>query len=232
MVPAGETRMLDYTESGSARSADPWELSDQSDGTGPTRLVNIVVAGTLLDVARLVTTLLRVTYPDLGARTDRITELVRFVARRLALDQSWEFEVAARLSQIGYLGLDPELVASHRRGDALSLEHQREVASHPLIARDLLGEVARLDTVREMIGRQCEPFTVAGCTVDPVALRDRVELGAQLLHGCAAFDDLVWAGTPGEAAAAALRADEHEFDPEIIEVLARWATAPGLTRAA
>ena len=107
-----------------------WERMLPGPDPEPSGLVRIVVAGTLLDVAKLVTTLLRVTYPDLGARTDRITELVRFVARRLELSQSWEFEVAARLSQIGYLGLDPELVAARKRGDLLSEEHH---ASSPRI---------------------------------------------------------------------------------------------------
>lgn len=195
-------------------------------------LVSIVVAGTLLDVAKLVTTLLRVTYPDLGARTDRITELVRFAARRLELSQSWEFEVAARLSQIGYLGLDPELVAARKRGDLLSDDHQRELASHPLIARDLLAEVARLETVREMIARQCEPFTVPGCSADPVASRDRVDLGAHLLHACAAFDELVWAGAESGSAAGRLRNAPMEFCPEIVDTLATWAVAPGVPRAA
>jgi hypothetical protein len=191
----------------------------------PEPLVNIVVAGTLLDVARLVTTLLRLTYPDVGAKTDRITELVRFTARRLELEQSWEFEVAARLSQIGYLGLDPELVAAWKRGETLTEEHHRALVSHPLIARDLLSEVTRLDTVREMIARQSEPFTVPGGSVDPVATRDRVELGGQLLHACAAFDDHIWTGLAGDAAAGLLSKDPCEFDPEIVAALGSWAAA-------
>jgi hypothetical protein len=212
--------------------AAPWEPMVPQPDAEPEGLVNIVVAGTLLDVAKLVTTLLRVTYPDLGARTDRITELVRFASRRLELGQSWEFEVAARLSQIGYLGLDPELVAAWKRGDALSEDHQRELASHPLIARDLLADVARLDTVREMIARQSEPFIVPGCDADPVASRDRVDLGAHLLHACAAFDELVWAGADGGAATGRLRNARMEFCPEILDALATWAVTPGVPRAA
>ena len=211
----------------------PWEppLVSGPDAD-PAGLVNIVVAGTLLDVAKLVTTLLRVTYPDLGARTDRITELVRFVTRRLELAQSWEFEVAARLSQIGYLGLDPELVAAGKCDDVLSEDHQRELASHPLIARDLLAEVSRLENVREMIGRQSEPFTVPGCPMEAVASRDRVDLGAHLLRACAAFDELVWAGSDGGIAAGRLRSARTEFCPEILDVLATWAEAPGVARGA
>jgi response regulator RpfG family c-di-GMP phosphodiesterase len=210
----------------------PWRPSAPALDAEPAGLVNIVVAGTLLDVAKLVTTLLRVTYPDLGARTDRITELVRFVSRRLELAQSWEFEVAARLSQIGYLGLDPELVSAWKRGDVLNEEHQRALASHPLIARDLLAEVARLENVREMIARQSEPFTVPGCPTDSVASRDRVDLGAHLLHASASFDDLVWAGEESENAAGRLRNARSEFCPEIIGVLATWAVVPGAARAA
>jgi hypothetical protein len=190
-----------------------------------------VVAGTLLDVARLVTILLRVTHPELGAKTDRVTELVRFVCRKLGLSQSWEFEVAARLSQIGYLGLDPELVAAWKRGDVLEEEHQRALASHPLIARDLLSDVSRLETVREMIARQSEPFTVGGADVDPVSTRDRTELGGHVLRACSEFDELVWAGADSQTAAKSLSIHSSEFDPEVVEALASWASGPA-SRAA
>lgn len=230
MVRSDAMRMFEHSDFDLVPTA-PWEPVLQEPDAEPSGLVNIVVAGTLLDVAKLVTTLLRVTYPDLGARTDRITELVRFASRRLELSQSWEFEVAARLSQIGYLGLDPELVAAWKRGEGLSDDRQRELASHPLIARDLLSEVARLETVREMIARQCEPFTVPGCSADPVASRDRVDLGAHLLHACAAFDELVWAGAEGGNAASRLRGAPMEFCPEILDALATWAVVPGARAA-
>jgi len=221
-------------EPSSAESADPveaWDSTFHEADSEPTRLVNIVVAGTLLDVARLVTMLLRATHPELGAKTDRVTELVRFACRRLDLSQSWEFEVAARLSQIGYLGLDPELVAASRRGEPLGEEDQRALASHPLIARDLLSEVGRLEALREMIARQSEPFTVGGAEVDRIDARDRIELGGHLLRACSAFDDLVWAGADGETAAKSLAGNPSEFDPEIVAALASWARRPAARAA-
>jgi response regulator RpfG family c-di-GMP phosphodiesterase len=216
-------------QSSSAESPDPVEARDSTiydADTEPARLVNIVVAGTLLEVTRLVTLLLRATHPELGAKTDRVTELVRFACRALGLEQSWEFEVAARLSQIGHLGLDPELVAASRRGEVFEQEDQRALASHPLIARDLLCEVGRLEAVREMIARQSEPFTVGGAEVDPVEVRDRIELGGHLLRACSAFDDLVWGGAEVETAARFLAGSPSEFDPEVVEALASWARRP------
>ncbi len=111
--------------------------------------------------------LLGLARPALGARTERVTTLVRQLARALELDRPWEFEVAARLSQIGWLTVPAETHQAALRGDPLPDEDWCAVASHPLVARDLLAEVGRLDGVREMIARQREPFAVAGATPAP-----------------------------------------------------------------
>ena len=93
--------------------------------------------------------------------------------------------LAARLSQIGWLTVSAETHEAALRGDALLDEEWRAVASHPQVARDLLAEVTRLDGVREMIARQREPFAVPGEAPVPLAKRDRLMLGGQILHLCA-----------------------------------------------
>jgi response regulator RpfG family c-di-GMP phosphodiesterase len=90
-------------------------------------------------------------------RAERVTALVKIAIKQLDLERPWEFEVAARLSQIGYLALPLGLVEADSRGEKLSDEDLCTVASHPLIAWDLLGEVGRLDGVAEMVARQREP---------------------------------------------------------------------------
>ena len=115
--------------------------------------------------------LLRLTRPDIGLRTERITALVSFVVRGLDIERRWEFEVAARLSQLGCLGIAPEVLQAATRGELLSDDDLRAVASHPLAARDLLGDVSRLEAVAEMIARQHEPVGFAGEWIEPVTRR-------------------------------------------------------------
>ena len=182
----------------------------------------VAAAGALLDVSRLFTALLRLTRPDIGLRTERITALVSFVVRGLEVDRRWEFEVAARLSQLGWLGIAPEVLQAATRGELLSDEDTRAVASHPLAARDLLCEVSRLDAVAEMIARQHEPVGLAGERLDPVSEADRLAFGGQLLRVCGEFDQLSQRGLSGQDALSRMSAVPEEFDPAIVARLHAW----------
>ncbi len=151
--------MLDATTTESATTTGGWAPGGAPGGQRPVE--DVVAAGVLLDVSRVLGGLLGLARPALGVRTERVTRLVRLMARALDIDRPWEFEVAARLSQIGWLTVPTETHAAALRGDPLPDEEWCAVASHPLVARDLLAEVGRLDGVREMIARQREPFAVA-----------------------------------------------------------------------
>ena len=182
----------------------------------------VAAAGALLEVSRLFTALLRLTRPDVGLRTERITALVSFVVRGLEVERRWEFEVAARLSQLGCLGIAPEVQQAAIRGERLSDDDHRAVASHPLAARDLLGEVSRLEAVAEMIARQHEPVGLAGEWLEPVSEADRLTFGAQLLRVCGEFDGLIQRGLSCEDALGRMAAQPEEFDPAIVSRLQTW----------
>jgi response regulator RpfG family c-di-GMP phosphodiesterase len=180
-----------------------------------------VAAAVLLDVSKVLGGLLGLARPRLGARTEQVTRLVRQVARGLELPRTWEFEVAARLSQIGWLTLSTETHEAAWRGDPLPDDEWCAIASHPLVARDLLSEVRRLDSVREMIARQGEPYAVDGDVPAKLATRDRLMVGGQILKVCADFVSLQDRGlAPGDAIAR-LEAEAREYDPEIVAALAR-----------
>ena len=209
------------TEVAAATASDRATHEEAAPGQRPVE--DVVAAGVLLDVSRLLGGLLGLARPALGTRTERVTRLVRQMTRTLALDRPWEFEVAARLSQIGWLTVPTETHEAAWRGDPLPDEEWRAVASHPLVARDLLAEVTRLDGVREMIARQREPFAVPGEAAVPMAKRDRLMLGGQILHVCADYIALLDRGLASDAALEWLSSQPFEFDPSLVCVLARCA---------
>jgi len=218
--------MLDHSQNSSS--------SDRTDGASywppaggaarPQGPDEVAAAGALLEVSRLFTALLRMTRPDVGLRTERITALVAFLVRRLEVERHWEFEVAARLSQLGCLGIAPDVLEAAARGDRLSDEDLRAVASHPLAARDLLSDVTRLETVAEMIARQHEPVRIAGDRIEPM-VEGRLALGGQILRICGEFDALVQRGTAASDAVARLASQPEEFDSAIVSRLASWSPA-------
>lgn len=221
MIESGRTTLLTATD-------QPWRWPKavrETESPGP---AIDSAPSTLLDVSRFITALLRLTDRGIGERAERVTALVKIASKQLDLERGWEFEVAARLSQIGYLGLPQALVDADARGEKLSDEDLCAVASHPLIARDLLSEVGRLDGVAEMVARQREPVSGPDDIAEPLSSHDRLEVGGQLLRVCAELDRLVWRGVPVVDALATLQAHPREFHPEIVAalatVLARGAT--------
>ncbi len=173
----------------------------------------------LVEVSRLVTRLLRLARPDVGDRSERIARLVAVAARRLELRQSWEFEVAARLSQVGWLGLPAAVVTAVRNGETLDDDELLMAASHALIARDLLAGITRLEGVAEMVARQSEPVSLPGEPPVPLAARDRRDVGGQLLRVGTELERLMSAGMAVTDAIARLRAHPAEYDPEILTAM-------------
>jgi response regulator RpfG family c-di-GMP phosphodiesterase len=213
------------TTESAAPAAGSWEWAPSGTPAAQRPVEDVVAAGVLLDVTRVLGGLLGLARPALGARTERVTMLVRLMARTLDLDRPWEFEVAARLSQIGWLTVPAETHEAALRGDPLPDEEWCVVASHPLVARDLLAEVGRLDGVREMIARQREPFSVAGETPAPVTRRDRLMLGGHMLRVCADYVTLLERGLAPSAAVDRLASQPLEFDPALVHVLNRCTGA-------
>jgi response regulator RpfG family c-di-GMP phosphodiesterase len=171
----------------------------------------ITAAGTLVEASRVLTELLKYAAPDVHRRTARVTRLVSELVRALELPQPWEFEVAARLSHIGCLALPPGTLEAVSRGERLSDEDDRLYASHPLIARDFLADVRRLEDAREMIGRQREPLPgEAACNAD------RVTLGAQLLRVAVDLEELVEKGCSPAEALRRLEGVPTEYDGRLL----------------
>lgn len=123
--------------------------------------------------------------------------------------------------QIGWLTVPTETHAAALRGDPLPDDEWCAVASHPLVARDLLAEVGRFDGVREMIARQREPFAVAVETPAPVTHRDRLMQAGHMLRVCGDYVTLLERGLASQAALDRLSAQPLEFDPILVQVLAR-----------
>jgi hypothetical protein len=101
----------------------PWaesHLTLDNDGPISASIERIAAAGRLLESSRMMTELLRYAAPDTHRRTERITRFVTALVGRLELDSAWEFEVAARFSQIGRLALPEPTRQALARGEALS----------------------------------------------------------------------------------------------------------------
>lgn len=109
------------------------------------------------------------------------------------------------LSQLGCVTLVPEVLQTAYLGEDLSAENQARFASHPQVARDLLVNIPRLESIAWMISQQLIKETPPTVPEIPGAGAEAIVFGAKMLKLAVAFDDLRMKGLSDEGATAKLR---------------------------
>ena len=171
---------------------------------------------TLRGGIRVLTEVLSLADPGAFGRTMPLAKCVRHMTQELGLPDPWRFEVAAMLSQLGHVTVSSETWQALQAGQEVSDVERTQVAGHASFTRDLLCRIPRLESVAEMIRRQDMP---AVDTDRPIADRDVVALGAQLLHVAKEFDTETSRGVTREQARAKLLEPPHSCDPVLVETL-------------
>ncbi len=163
--------------------------------------------------------------PETFGRSSRVRHYVGQVAAGLGLADSWRFETAALLSQIGHIAVPPDILHRRSHGEPLSAHAERMLGRHASVARDLLCKIPRLEEVAEIVAHQ-------GLRADDPALGPvprTVRVGASALSAALAFDELVVGGRSPESAASSLARDAGRFDSRVLKLLGS-AKLPGQER--
>ena len=181
---------------------------------------------TLKGAVKTLTEILSLTSPAAFGRAMRVRQYVQAMASRGGVACQWEVELAAMLSQIGFVALDSDTVERAYVGQALSAPEREAVAKCPRIGAELLARIPRLERVAEMIACQHDK------PADLVrrALPEPMATGCQLLLLGLRFDEAI---SQGVASADVVAALAHEFPPTLalyIDALAELnATQPTMT---
>jgi hypothetical protein len=170
--------------------------------------------------------------PASFGRATRIKQLVIELADRLAIHERWQVDVAAMLSQLGFITLPPELAEKVYYGAALTAAEQKLVSRLPTLTEELLGNIPRLEDVREILRNYTKTYHP-----DPAAQSDPkrrvVAEGTQLLRLAVDFDalDSASGALPGEAVDT-LRGRVGLYNADMLEALAaiRGASTPSHVR--
>jgi len=172
---------------------------------------------TLHGSVKVLTEVLSLVNPEAFSTAARIALYVKNVSTQLGLKDAWRFEMAAMLSHLGCVVLSTETLESVRLGRRLSKEEEARYASHPSVARDLLRNIPRLESIAAMVARQQEAYKDQHH--QPLAERGTELLGAQILKVCIRFESLVRSGIGHVGAIESLRKSPAEYDPAIVAVL-------------
>ena len=182
---------------------------------------------TLAGAIRVLSEVLHLANPVAFNKGTRICQYVRHIAGKLCLSDTWQYEIAAMLSELGCLTLTPDLLEAIHAGEPLTPEHEKRYAQHPQIAHDLLARIPRLELVADMILQQKEVPTDLLRSLSPDA--ESVRRGAQMLRVSLAFDRLLSTGSERQDALLALSRNPAEYDAKMVAALKDFRTSRGPT---
>ena len=182
---------------------------------------------TLTGVIRVLAEVLQLANPVAFSKGARICQYVRHIARKLGLSDTWQYEIAAMLSELGCLTLTPDLLETIHAGEPLNPENEKRYSQHPQIAHDLLVRIPRLELVADMILKQKEVPADLPQFRSPAA--DTVRRGAQMLKVSLAFDGLLSTGTERQEALLTLSRSPIDYDAQMVDALGDFRLSRGPT---
>jgi response regulator RpfG family c-di-GMP phosphodiesterase len=175
---------------------------------------------TLGQSVQLLTEIFSLSTPLAFSRTLRIHTVVQTLARRMNLEDSWQYTVAAMLSQIGCVVLSDALLEKMIQGAILTADEERLFASHPVIGSRLVRNIPRLQVAANMIVDQLKRYDEFGLIVWSKDERDAT-LGAQLLKAAQDYDQLTQQNISHAEAVDVMKGREGWYNPKVLKALAQ-----------
>jgi CheY-like chemotaxis protein len=133
---------------------------------------------TLNGSIQMLVDILAITNPLAFNRSKKIKYIVTQLAELLDLPQKWQFNVAALLSQVGFITVPMEVMTSYFNKEELSIHEQEMIDHHPQVSFEMVNHIPRLDKIALMIKHQYISTSDALFNT----LDESVKIGANLLR--------------------------------------------------
>ncbi len=173
---------------------------------------------TLKGAVNLLADILGLVNPASFSRASRIKRNVRYMATELQLQDVWNYELAAMLSQLGCITLPSEVMEKIAAGKEISEYERQQFNKHPEIGARLLQHVPRFEVIASMVEQQNSD--IDKIDIGPnLSFEQKGILGGQILKVALAYDSLVSQDMSGEDAIAKLKEHPSIYDPALVQAL-------------
>lgn len=168
-----------------------------------------LLRGTLRGSVKLLTDILALVNPEAFGRAERIKHLVVKTAKQAGLDNIWRYELAAMLSMVGYVSVDPDILNKKFTNQELTSEEQQMLAMHSAIASGLLSNIPRMNDI----------IAIVSAVDDRLDENPKQPEGARLLRLANDYDALERSGRNKEDSVEELRKDSGCYDSALLNAL-------------
>ncbi|WP_442871456.1 HD domain-containing phosphohydrolase [Candidatus Thiodiazotropha sp. CDECU1] len=157
--------------------------------------------------------------PVAFSHSSQIKQYAHTIVNSLSLEDSWHYDLAAMLCQLGYISLPEELVRKVAEGEELSQAENQHYNSHPDMGARLLKHIPRLEIVADMVKRQNDDVGKIEFQ-GKLSNENKAILGGQILRVAIAYEQLISQGKDEKAAMDELKDNPANYDPILVETLA------------
>lgn len=180
----------------------------------------VLLEQTLEASIKALTDILALASPTAFGRSTRAKEHVTMLLDHFQIEDRWEAEVAAMLSQIGCVSLPPETALKVYQGEGLTPEEKSMVDRLPAVAEQLIAGIPQMEGVRAILRYQDKHFDGSGNPPDNLRAK-QIPWGARALKVALDFDLLEAQGTESQVAFDTMKSRKLVYDPQILDAFAQ-----------
>jgi len=174
---------------------------------------------TLNGSIKMLTDILSILDPQSFGIGQKMREYIRLFAKSLDLKQTWDLELAAMLSQVGFVTIPATVLKKSRAEQGLSGEEKDMLARVPEIGAGLLNNIPRLESVARIIRFQNKNFDGSGFPADKLA-GEEIPIGSRILRVLGDLLLIESKDIPRFKALTKMRQCPGRYDPKVLEAIA------------
>jgi response regulator RpfG family c-di-GMP phosphodiesterase len=179
----------------------------------------VLLEQTLRGSVKALSDILALANPAAFGRATRVEYSVMEMMEHFEVLERWPVEVAAMLSQIGYVTLPSKTQEKVYKGEPLNDAEEAMVQRIPTVVEQLLGNIPRLELVREILRLCTRPFNVTKTAPGHITGVE-IPWGARALRIALDYDALESQEVQVEKAFEILSGRSGIYDPVILEAFA------------
>jgi hypothetical protein len=180
----------------------------------------VLLGQTLRGSIKALIDILSLANPTAFGRATRVRHHVESLATHFGITERWPVEVAAMLSQIGYVTLPPDTLEKLHNSKALKPAEQEMLDHMPVLIDQCLSNIPRIEPVREILRLYPRRFAESSHDANATAGSD-LPWGARALRIALDFDSLQAEGSPAMYPFAIMRGRTGCDDPAMLEAFAK-----------
>jgi len=178
----------------------------------------VLLEQTLRGSIQALTDVLALASPVAFGRATQLRQTVCALASSMSIAESWHVEIAAMLSQIGYITLPPSTLEKVYNGEVLSQAEQAMLTRMPGLAEQVLSHIPRFDPVLEILRYSQNRFDGSGAPPASPA-GEQLPWGARVLKVILDLDALERVYESQSFAFDTLLGRKGWYDPAILQAL-------------